>query len=455
MSERYVLDTKPHAEGGFGKVHRGRDSILDRDVALKILDPLAKRFEEADRARFLREAKILASLSHQSIPAIYDVLFTKDSFSIVLEFIEGGTLADLIHDDGPCQLVEVNSWFDQIARALAYAHSKGVIHRDIKPGNIIISPDRSAAYLVDFGIALSPGDSEKLTENGYAVGTPAYMSPEQRAGQEVDATTDLYSLGVTLYEALAGRKVPVGAYEELAVINEAIPPEVDVLVRDCLLPADQRVPTAGAFAGRLAGASKPSKPLSEVLAHGRLHELGSALQDFTPQEFSKLPEGQRALIISKLTDILDSGEDQLEYACEHLLNLMLERGLLLPAEDYETVVTPAVEWAFEKMFGNYVGRKSIRLSLERAAHAARGPAHAVLAGAFLTLLQRTSLEDRDEWFLHAAREFLTTLLANPECGDSAGELAAYLSQVHRLVRAMRREPQHEGLAGEATGFQRT
>ena len=130
-NKRYSLEEELHGEGGFGKVHKGRDTILDRAIALKVLDPLAQQFDETDRERFLREAKILASLSHPAIPAIYDVLISEEEFSIVLEFVDGRTLADLMDEDGPCSLVEAKSWFEQIASVLNYAQSKGVVHRDV------------------------------------------------------------------------------------------------------------------------------------------------------------------------------------------------------------------------------------------------------------------------------------------------------------------------------------
>jgi hypothetical protein len=116
-----------------------------------------------------------------------------------------------------------------------------------------------------------------------------------------------------------------------------------------------------------------TKPLSEVLAHGRLHELASALEDLSAEDFCKLPEGQRVLILAKIADIVSSGESQLQIASEQFLNLLLPRGLLLEKEDYRQIVHPAIVWAFERTFGGpFVGSSKIRRALEDAAHSSRG-----------------------------------------------------------------------------------
>src|SRR5437867_2388730 len=146
-----------------GRLHGiipGRDTVLERDIAVKLLNPLATAFSDADQQRFRREARVLAALSHPNIPAIYDVMFGKNEFLIVFEFIEGKTLRERIDSEGSCQLADVKAWFTQIAAALEHAHQRGVIHRDVKPSNIIIKPDNLAAYLVDFGIAISAKDAK-------------------------------------------------------------------------------------------------------------------------------------------------------------------------------------------------------------------------------------------------------------------------------------------------------
>jgi serine/threonine protein kinase len=129
--------------------------------------------------RFRREAKTLAKMSHPHIPAIYDVQFSDSRMEIYFAFIEGRPLREVIKQDVIPSMDQTKRWFTQVAAALEHAHGLGVIHRDIKPDNIIVSIDNENALLVDFGIALTVDDLKKLTETGYVIGTPAYMSPEQ------------------------------------------------------------------------------------------------------------------------------------------------------------------------------------------------------------------------------------------------------------------------------------
>jgi len=363
MSERFVLEADPHGAGGFAKVLRGHDVLLDRDVAVKVLDPLATEFPDEDQERFRREARILATLSHPNIPAIYDVDLSPGKFEIYFQFIDGMTLREVIEKEGRCALEDARRWLRQIALALDHAHSLGIVHRDVNPANIIITPDRQSAYLVDFGIALSKEDAHKITKSGFVIGTPGYMSPEHLAGLALDYSTDVYCLAVTLYEALAGQPVPHGAYQALSTANEAIPPEIDQLIEDCLLLRDQRLDTAKSFNQRLAGALRTTRPMSEILAKGRLHELAAALALLTAADFVQLPAGQRALVLTKVSDIVASGEPQLGLPAEQFLILLLSRALLLESDAYRQVVGPAVQWAFEIPLRGYIGSLGIRREL--------------------------------------------------------------------------------------------
>lgn len=334
-------------------------------------------------------------------------------------------------------MATARTWFLQIASALDHAHKLGIIHRDIKPENIIITPDRESAYLVDFGIAITAEDSKKLTRSGYVVGTPGYMSPEQHAGEPVDQRSDIYSLAVTLYETLSGKPVRPGSYDALSTANETIPPQIDDLILACLEAQKQRLDSAKTFSSQLAGALRlPSKPLSEVLAHGRLHELGISIEALSASEVANLPVGQRDLLVSKIADVVASNEPTLQFPSERFLELMLARGVFLLADDYRDIVNPSIYWAFERVFDDgRLGRAILRDALESAAFDAHGEAYKVLLDEFTTFLNRAELDDKDHWYLHAIREVVAALMANASCVSGAPELKKALRQVNKLQRS--------------------
>lgn len=438
---RFTFEEDIHGAGGFAKVIKGRDNVLERDIAIKVLDPLATDFPESDQERFRREARILARLSHPNVPAIYDVDFNSPGkFAIIFQFIEGLTLKEVLHEGGPCQLKEARTWFHQIASALDHAHELGIIHRDVKPDNIIIRPDRESAYLVDFGIALSKEDAEKLTESGFVIGTRGYMPPEQLAGEEVDGRADIYSLGVTLYEALAGKEMPVGQYEELASTNEAVPPQIDDLIQYCLQSKDRRLNSLKTFSSRLLGALRSLKPLSDVLAHGSLYELASILEELTSNDFINLPKGQQALILAKVSDIVSSDDAKLQFASERFLDLLLSRGMLLSKDEYREIVNPAIKWGFERSFsgallGKKLGRDKLRRALEQAGAFAQNVAHEVLREEFGNFIREVDFGEKEDWYLHAVRQMLQTLLANPSCVKGYDDLVAALKKVNSIQRS--------------------
>jgi serine/threonine-protein kinase len=206
LSSHYELD-RELGRGGMGIVYRARDRRLKRMVAIKLLPPeLAFRGEI--RSRFLREAETAAQLNHPDIVPIYSVDEREGLVFFVMACIDGITLARRLHDEGQLPIGDVRRILREVADALAYAHARGVIHRDIKPDNILLDPESGRAMVTDFGIAraIQEGSDSRLTATGVAIGTPAYMSPEQAAGdREIDGRSDLYALGVVAYQMLAGR----------------------------------------------------------------------------------------------------------------------------------------------------------------------------------------------------------------------------------------------------------
>ncbi len=206
LSANYDLDQEI-GRGGMGIVFRAKDRRLKRVVAIKVLPPeLAFRAEI--RQRFLREAETAAQLSHPNIVPIYSVDEREGLVFFVMACVEGPTLAKRLHDEGRIPVDDTRKILTEVSDALAYAHSRGVVHRDIKPDNILLDKDDGRAMVTDFGIAraIQEGADSRLTATGVAIGTPAYMSPEQAAGdREIDGRSDLYALGVVGYQMLAGR----------------------------------------------------------------------------------------------------------------------------------------------------------------------------------------------------------------------------------------------------------
>lgn len=200
-------------EGGMGVVYKAVHNLSGQEVAIKMLPPELSQ-DENIRTRFINEARLLAQLDHPNIVTLYNFLEEDLRFYLIMQFVKGKTLEDHIRERGKLSLKETINIFSQICDALGYAHQLGVVHRDIKPANIMISPD-GRVKVMDFGIAKLTGGT-RLTATGIAVGTVWYMSPEQIRGAELDARSDLYSLGITLYEALTGT-VPFNAESDYEV----------------------------------------------------------------------------------------------------------------------------------------------------------------------------------------------------------------------------------------------
>ena len=227
------------ARGGMAEVYLARDLLLDRPVALKVLFPEFST-DPSFVERFRREARAAANLNHPNIVSVYDWGEEGGTYFIVMEYIEGPTLRDVIRGEGPLfpnRAAEIGA---EIAAALEFAHRRGVIHRDVKPGNVLIS---GIVKVTDFGIARAGDPQESLTQTGAVMGTASYFSPEQAQGLPIDNRSDVYSLGVVLYEMAAGRPPFVGdspvaiAYQHVredplppSRHNPDVPPALDAVV---------------------------------------------------------------------------------------------------------------------------------------------------------------------------------------------------------------------------------
>jgi serine/threonine protein kinase len=256
--------------GGMAVVYKAYDTILQRTVALKVLQPLLAANEEFTR-RFRREAITAANLRHPNIVIIYDVGAHETFQYIVMEFLEGSTLQHEIQQKGALPCSKAMGILRQLATALDYAHQQGLVHRDIKPANIMIGA-RDHVTLTDFGL-VKAARSSRITGEGAALGTLKYMSPEQAVGKDLDSRSDVYSLGVVVYEMLIGETPFTGAtpYQILHNLIYKPPPPLSqrnpklsqqieqVVLQALAKEPDKRFATAGEFAralGAMAGLGK-------------------------------------------------------------------------------------------------------------------------------------------------------------------------------------------------------
>lgn len=265
--------------GGMGSVYRVEDTVEKRDVALKILN--SNIADEDTAERFKREIEILSRINHSSVPKIYGWGKAGAELYFVAEFIEGHDLKSEIRKQGPWPAPQAAMLAATVADCLAVAHAKGIVHRDVKPHNIMISGEK--VYLLDFGVARAKGqDMATLTKTGMIVGTPEYMSPEQFSSHNVDERSDIYSLGVVLFELLTG-KLPFDGQTPVAIamkhmqepsppprlIRSDIPVWIDRIVLRCLeKDLKKRYWSASELAADLRKLRTASKPRTRFIPGG-------------------------------------------------------------------------------------------------------------------------------------------------------------------------------------------
>jgi serine/threonine protein kinase/WD40 repeat protein len=273
LGQYRIIDEIGH--GGMANVYRAEQPSIGREVAIKVLPPHFLQ-DPTFIKRFAREVQIIAKLQHPHILPVYDFSDKGDLPYIVMAYMKGGTLADLIHREGPLPLAEAARLTEQIASGLDHAHQQGIVHRDFKPSNVLLD-EHSNVYLADFGIARMADAVSQLTGSGI-IGTPAYMAPEATQTNRVTSLVDIYALGITLFEMLTGQhpypsETPVGVLmahaadpiPDICHYRPDLPAEIQEVINRAMAknPAD-RYQTASALAADLRSVMAGDSPLTEA-----------------------------------------------------------------------------------------------------------------------------------------------------------------------------------------------
>jgi serine/threonine protein kinase/tetratricopeptide (TPR) repeat protein len=311
---------EPLGEGGMASVYKAYQPSMERYVALKIL-PRHFANDPEFISRFSQEARVIANLQHPHILPVHDFGEAEGYTYLVMRFVEGGTLSDWLKNRHPLPLNKIRSIMTQVGGALHYAHAQGVIHRDIKPSNILVD-QWDNCLLTDFGLAKMVASTARLTQTGGILGTPAYMSPEQGLGQQIDHRSDLYSLGVVLYQMAVG-DLPYQAETPMAVvikhIHDPLPPprrrQPDlpeaielVILKSLAKNPDERYATAGQMVKALQSATeaptvaKAAAPETEVVPPLQTPDAAETVVEPFPAEETLPLDKQPSGAISAIPD---------------------------------------------------------------------------------------------------------------------------------------------------------
>jgi hypothetical protein len=259
------------------------------------------------------------------------------------------------------------------------------------------------------------------------------MSPEQERGEILTPASDVYTLGVVLYECLSGSRPTLGGYRRLSSLNESIPPAADTLIQACLRDdPQQRLQSAAEFAVRLNRAVEPHATFSDTLTQGSLHEIQIALGAMTPSTYARLPIGQRLAVMTRLRDLVRVDEARLNNALASLLTEVVRVAHSSRTVDYEFVVKQGLVFGYEHKYSEvWTGNGALRDSLSEVARLVEVAAHTVVCVALFSHLATASLEGRQGWYLHDLRILAENLLANVECsGENAEKLAVLVDDLN-------------------------
>jgi serine/threonine-protein kinase len=463
------------AKGGMGAVYRGRHLSLPREVVIKsiLLSSFPSQHQSPLKARFVREAYIQSQLDHPNIVRVYEFFTPADNYYLVMEFIDGMSLRDLIKKQGALEPANAIALLKQALSALDYAHNfsyvdelgkryKGIVHRDIKPANLLLD-GMGRLKITDFGIVKLKGEGG-MTRTGFNPGTVEYMSPEQIRGQEVDPRSDLYSLGVTFYEALTGRlpfpPTETGSeYEVLrghielppppiSTVKPDVPPRLAALIMHSLeKKPEDRFQSAAEFLNALIEYERGGEPVKEV-THS-LTELITETRPIPPAPLNTSPAP------SLETNVIPSSEP----APSPIVSLPEKRSLsrisLFVSLSLATLLIAGIAGYF---LVNRIGEPqgaSIQVGVEPTAQPAASPTVAsVVSQVEDERLRMARGYEEQERYLEAIKQYDEYLRSHPQTPDAAkfAEHAATLKKVQGLLTVAELELDQDDFAEARRDF---